>query len=111
MKKKIFFLCFVFAGIFIFSSHGWSFRCGLDLISTGDSKIKVSGICGAPTSKEQKCTDWNRETGACISSGETWHYNCGDSDFIYVLFFDRNGILTDETTAGRGFGPSNCRGR
>lgn len=110
MKKTIICLCFVLAGVFIFSSHGWSFRCGVGLISTGDTKVKTSYTCGNPTSKEQKCLDWNRTTGICVNKGETWYYNCGDNDFMYVLVFDESGTLISESDAGRGFGSSDCRG-
>lgn len=110
MKKIMFYLCFVLAGLFIFSSSGWTFRCGSGLISTGDTKVKTSYTCGDPTSKEQRCLEHHRETGLCVNKGETWYYNCGDNDFIYVLVFDENGTLISENTAGRGFGSSDCRG-
>lgn len=111
MKKIMFYLCFALAGVFVFFSVGWSFRCGNELASTGDSKIKILGSCGAPTSKEQKCLERHRETGRCINNGETWYYNCGDNDFIYILVFDEQGILISEKDAGRGFGLSDCRGK
>jgi hypothetical protein len=111
MKKIILYLFSIFVGVFVFAGNGWSFRCGADLISTGDTKIKTSMTCGNPTSKEQKCLERHRETGICINKGEAWYYNCGDSDFIYVLTFNEGGALISETTAGRGMGLSDCRGK
>ena len=90
---------------------GWSFRCGVDLITRSDTKIKTSMTCEKPTSKEQKCLEWHRETGICINKGEAWYYNCGDNDFIYVLTFSGDGTLISEDTAGRGMGLSDCRGK
>lgn len=41
---------------------------------------------------------------------EKWYYNCGESDFIYVLTFE-GGVLKSEETEGYGRGKSDCKGR
>lgn len=111
MKKAIIFLFFLLTGVFILSNNGWSFRCGNDLITTGDTRVKTSYTCGQPTSKEQRCLKRHVETGICLNKGEAWYYNCGENDFIYVLVFNEDGTLEKEDTAGRGYGSSDCRGR
>ena len=109
MKKLTLYLFSVFVGVFIFSGNGWAFRCGTNLITMGDTKIKTSLTCGEPTSKDQRCLQHHPETGICINRGEAWYYNCGDLDFIYVLVFSDGGTLISEDTVGRGTGSSSCR--
>lgn len=111
MKKVLFFLFAVSAAIFIMASDGWTFRCGLELVTTGNKKFHVLTACGEPTYKEKICIEHHRETGVCVNSGEAWYYNCGDSDFLYSLTFNEDGTLIKEDTAGRGKGMSDCGGR
>jgi hypothetical protein len=98
-----------------------AFRCGLGLVSSGDSKTQVLLTCGKPTSKEKSCENSQQYTSIdkhgkvkkhkkCGKKLEVWHYNCGDNDFIYKLTFE-NEKLADEITEGRGRGKSDCRGK
>jgi hypothetical protein len=111
----IFFLASIL--FLFFSAHEtFAFRCGSGMVSEGDTKTQVLVTCGKPTSKEKSCENrqftrtTNRNSRKCGKKLETWHYNCGEGDFIYTLTFENN-ILTNETTEGRGRGRSNCRGK
>lgn len=97
------------AVILLFASAGQSmaFRCGSNLVTTGDRKVKVQGACGLPTTKEIICP---RKSSSCPTTLEIWYYNCGDNDYIYALTFE-DGILTKETTEGSGVGNSYCLGK
>lgn len=121
MKKHLMILSLVFTFLFLTAIHGWAFRCGTGLVSTGDSKTKVQLTCGNPTSKEKACensqeyttrskTGKIKQTKKCGKKLDVWYYNCGDNDFIYKLTFE-NGILKKEDTEGRGHGKSDCQGR
>ena len=102
-----------------------AFRCGSGLVRAGDSTGKVLMECGPPTYKEgagsktkkqSLKSDREKETRerkpASVSGRKTerWFYNCGESDFLYVLTF-QNGVLEKEETQGYGKGKSDCRGR
>ncbi len=84
-----------------------AFRCGSNLVTTGDRKVKVQGACGLPTTKEIICP---KKSNSCPTTLEIWYYNCGDNDYIYALTFE-DGILTKETTEGSGVGNSYCLGK
>ena len=110
----LFLLCFAVA-------DGFAFRCGSDLVTSGDTKIQVSTTCGKPTSKETTCEGRHSATSVdkngkvkkskkCANQVEIWYYNCGDSDYIYALTFE-NGILKKESTEGKGKGKSDCLGK
>lgn len=110
MKKHlIILLSFVFV-VFI-TGNGFAFRCGSELISIGETKIHTIKICGQPTLKEKTCLERNTLTGICINEGEAWYYDCGESDFIYVLNFGENSRLISVQTGGQGSGVSICNGR
>lgn len=94
-----------------------AFRCGIRLVSAGDSKATVLATCGKPTSKEKACKEnWTSSSDSktkkkkCGEKVEVWYYNCGDNDFIYALTFEGN-TLTGENTEGRGKGKSDCNGK
>lgn len=94
-----------------------AFRCGIRLVSAGDSKAAVLATCGKPTSKEKACKEnWTSSSSSktkkkkCGEKVEVWYYNCGDNDFIYALTFEGN-TLSGENTDGRGKGKSNCTGK
>jgi hypothetical protein len=103
-----------------------AFRCGSGLVHVGDKAGKVLIECGPPTHKEgagtktgAKSSKTERERdrtaerrGSAGSSRkvERWYYNCGESDFIYVLTF-AGGVLEKEETEGYGKGKSDCQGR
>ncbi len=94
-----------------------AFRCGIRLVSVGDSKATVLATCGKPTLKEKTCKETSTSSSSskskkkkCGEKVEVWYYNCGDSDFIYALTFEGN-TLTGENTEGRGKGKSACTGK
>jgi hypothetical protein len=103
-----------------------AFRCGSGLVKTGDSTGKVLIECGQPTYKEGAGTKTKVKSSKTVkvqdkpaerrsSRGtsrkvERWYYNCGESDFIYVLTF-AGGVLEKEQTEGYGKGKSDCQGR
>jgi hypothetical protein len=104
MKKSSTIIFIVFLAILFFTTtNSFALRCGNDMVSEGDSKTRVQITCGKPTTKIKQSRKYHNKI-------EEWHYNCGDNDFIYKLTFE-NGILTNETTEGRGKGKSECRGR
>jgi len=82
-----------------------AFRCGAEVVSTGDSKANVLIKCGKPTHKDRMGA---KKKGK--RSVEKWYYNCGKDDFIYALTFE-NGILKNEEAQGRGRGESDCLGK
>jgi len=107
--------------LFFAAADCWAFRCGSGLVSSGDTKTQVLVTCGKPTSKEKSCENRQEYTTTdkygkirkfrkCGKKVEIWRYNCGDLDFIYALTF-KDGILTKDTTEGRGKGKSGCRGK
>jgi hypothetical protein len=103
-----------------------AFRCGSGLVHVGDKTGKVLIECGPPTYKEgaglktkgklskvekaKDATVERRHTSGTSRKGERWFYNCGESDFIYVLTFS-GGVLEKEETEGYGKGKSDCQGR
>ncbi|MHB8771462.1 MAG: DUF2845 domain-containing protein [Syntrophales bacterium] len=103
-----------------------AFRCGSGLVRAGDTTGKVLMECGPPTYKEgagtktkaksvktEKARDRTAERKVSRGAGrkvERWFYNCGESDFLYVLTF-AGGVLEKEETQGYGKGKSDCLGR
>ena len=131
MKKRVKTNCVVLvvASVFcfFFVLDAQAFRCGDEIVGTGDSKAKVLIKCGKPTFREKVGVKKSTRTkgqkrGAAdkkpvydtkhptTKSVEKWHYNCGKDDFIYVLTFE-GGVVTREDTDGRGRGASECLGR
>lgn len=131
MKKRVKTILVVlvaaFVFCFLFVHNVQAFRCGDEVVGTGDSKAKVLIKCGKPTFQEKagvkksmRATGERRGTSQgqyvsgkkhAITKGvEKWTYNCGKSDFIYVLTFE-GGVVTREDTDGRGRGDSECLGK
>jgi hypothetical protein len=127
MKKNttLFFVATVFGLFFVFDAH--AFRCGDEIVGTGDSRGKVLIKCGKPTHKEKVGVKKSTRTKAqkhvaedkqvvhdtrpaTAKSVEKWSYNCGKDDFIYVLTFE-GGVVVKEDTDGRGRGASECLGK
>lgn len=96
-----------FAFLFFSIQSAFAFRCGSGLVTTGDTKVKVLGTCGEPTSKEMICP---KKTYSCPNIVEVWYYNCGSNDYIYALTFEDSKLIK-ETTEGSGKGQSDCLGR
>jgi len=84
-----------------------AFKCGDEMISTGDSRASVLMKCGKPNHTDSYGVKRSKRSG---QGTEKWYYNCGKGDFIYVLIFE-NGVLKSEETEGRGSGKSNCLGK
>ena len=127
MKRNVVLFSTLFILFFLFSIDANAFRCGDEVVGTGDSKAKVLIKCGKPTFQEKVGTKKSTRTkgqkrGATdkkpvydtkhptTKKVEKWHYNCGKNDFIYVLTFE-GGVVTWEDTDGRGRGASECLGR
>lgn len=79
------------------------FRCGPEIVSVGDTTGKVFTDCGEPT--------WKESVGYRNGLMETqlWYYNCGSSDYLYVLHFV-GGRLKNVESQGYGKGDSDCYG-
>jgi hypothetical protein len=122
-KIVVFFAACTFSLLFSLNAH--AFRCGDEIVGTGDSKAKVLVKCGKPTYKEKAAKTGRKSKGGRHADGnesyahnkrgksggmEKWSYNCGKEDFIYVLTFE-NGVVVREDTDGRGRGRSECLGR
>lgn len=127
MKKNaaLLFVATVFGLYFVSDVH--AFRCGDEIVGTGDSKAKVLIKCGKPTFKEKVGAKKSTRTKgqkrvaadnqyvydtrhSTTKSVEKWSYNCGKDDLIYVLTFE-GGVVVKEDTDGRGRGASECLGR
>lgn len=105
-------------------SSSLAFRCGDEIVSCGESTGAVLYKCGEPeyiTGKKKEVkgtfasgTEYKRSTSYTTGGyqqeeikTETWHYNCGDNDFVYALTFEDN-VLVKEDTPTRGYGKSKC---
>jgi hypothetical protein len=88
------------------ADDGHAFRCGSEVVTTGDSVVSLSARCGRPSRKEFMSEKFQGRW----ESVEKWFYNCGDNDFIYVLTIVHSKIVSDDSV-GRGTGPSQCQGR
>lgn len=123
MQKGLILFLMVFSMIAGMTVDCPAFRCGDEIVGRGDSSSVVLMKCGPPSDKEQVKTDtqgiYNGQYGGGSFDGsyseetkliEKWYYNCGQSDFIYVLTFKGN-IMVKEDTEGRGSGTSDCKGR
>jgi hypothetical protein len=121
----VFLAAFILLTVYGLDAH--AFRCGDEIIGTGDSRSKVSIKCGPPTYKERVSGKKGARAGggqyadakhrsahgkkkSSAKGLEKWSYNCGKDDFIYVLTFE-GGVVTKIDTDGRGTGASQCRGR
>ena len=96
-----------------------SFRCGQEIVKTGDSSAEVLTRCGKPTFVEEAASikrgagrSAKRDTGEglvfkkgryteTIQRVENWYYDRGPSEFIYVLTFI-GGVLSNIKTEGYG---------
>lgn len=114
------------AVLFFSGGDAAAFRCnqGKGLVSAGDTKARVRIECGQPDSVEKsKSVTRGRYAGETVEtkngrvrggyyteetlSVEKWYYNCGENDFLYVLTFEGD-VMVSVETAGRGKGPSRC---
>jgi hypothetical protein len=119
MVAAVLFLCSV--------TGAQAFRCGQEIVGTGDSEARVLIKCGKPTFKKKEGAKKSaRAKGdqrtaldsrsvydkkhSAAKGVEKWYYNCGKDDFVYVLTFE-GGVVVREDTDGRGAGASECLGR
>jgi hypothetical protein len=88
MKKSLFFCLIV---LFLFSTTGYSLRCGNDLVQKGDTKMEVINCCGEPIYKETVGTvSEMTKIGEILQKIEVpiekWSYDVGGG-VIHVLTF------------------------
>ena len=105
--KKLLWMLPIAIALALPGADGQAFKCGDEMISTGDSRASVLMKCGKPNHKDSYGATRSKRGRPGI---EKWYYNCGKGDFIYVLTFE-NGVLKSEETEGRGSGKSSCLGK
>jgi hypothetical protein len=121
--------------VFILLMHvdSFAFRCGKQLVGVGEVKYRVVQLCGEPDYKEvvkSQTQDSNTTTYAGARSQryrprwhprsytgggyneetvliENWSYDCGSNDFIYVLTFEGDRLIKEDTK-GRGSQSGDC---
>jgi len=108
-------------------SGSQAFRCGDEIISSGDNMGRVLFRCGEPeyiTGKKKEVRgsfgSASKHRGSISYSRggyqeeeiktEIWHYNCGANDFVYALTF-KDDILVKEEEITRGYGENKCISR
>jgi len=80
-----------------------TFRCGSEIVTTGDTTVHTLLACGQPSYTEIL------NPGVVGTRVEKWFYNCGSGSFIQVLRF-AGGRLQDVKTEDYGRGESQCVG-
>ena len=93
-------------GVFLIFTDCYAFRCGDNLVSSGDSVVSLNARCGRPSWRSSTI----QQFGNTWERVEKWFYNCGKDDFIYVLTIKGDRIISD-TSLERGAGTSQCKGR
>ena len=92
------------------TQNAYAFRCGNDLVATGDSKITVINKCGKPDWIDR----WSEDVIDFPDSdfehrvtriNERWIYNPGPRKFIRIITFNGSTVAALET-GGQGFTPS-----
>lgn len=93
-KRKLFcllmaqaLLCFVLHGFA--SADEDSIRCSSALVQIGDSKMEVMNKCGDPDIKDH----------------ERWTYDMGEGNFIYLLTFTSDKLVSIEQKGRGGLHP------
>ncbi|MDY6820813.1 MAG: DUF2845 domain-containing protein [Deferribacterota bacterium] len=111
----------VFVGFLLFTilsvAVGDSFRCGNQVVSTGDLKMEVLSKCGPPDDSEivsydttgsvSKSTSKSKTFSATTKKVEKLYYNCGNGKFIRVLTLIDGKVVSIEND-GYGTGPQKC---
>ncbi len=84
--------------------HADSFRCGSDLITKGESAIRLKVKCGEPVARETLTRKEMDKRGVThvIEYGERWTYNFGSSNFMQLVTVE-NGLVTEIENGPRGF--------
>lgn len=98
--KKIYFLVLI---LLFFTSSAYAFYCGNEIVGRWDHAGDVVKKCGQPLKKGYTNENYNGN----MQSVESWFYNCGETDFLYVLKFINNVVFKIETIQ-RGTGSSQC---
>lgn len=94
-------------------SHAFSFRCGVEIVSVGDTQSEVIEKCGKPDWVESKYGPVPPETRRQAIPPETrmelqiveadrWYYNLGPNQFIRILVFNQ-GVLVNIEAGGYGY--------
>lgn len=99
------------------------FRCGSEIVESGDTAFEVRGKCGGPDYREITVVEVKKSSGkkkkiqrtimvyagsdySGVSSGnEKWYYDCGPNRFIYILTFSGSKLI--EVERG-GYGTEGC---
>ncbi len=107
MRNLILFGCLLLA-----AAPAQALRCGNNLISEGDSTLRLKQFCGEPAQVEQREDriaveryDSGRQhyyTDYVAEPYEIWTYNFGPRRFINRIEV-RNGVIKRITTGGYGF--------
>jgi hypothetical protein len=121
--------------IFVLLMHmdSFAFRCGNQLVGMGEVKYRVIQLCGEPDYKEVVKSE-TRDSSTTTYAGsrsqryrphrhsrsyndggyneetvviENWTYDCGSNDFIYVLTFEGDRLIKEDTK-GRGSQSGDC---
>lgn len=79
-----------------------TFRCGIDLVQLGDSKVSAQQKCGQPVAKDSFCKPApgapagtrarGLPSGVCESVDE-WTYNPGYGQFMTTLRFESGRLV------------------
>jgi len=137
MNKQVYskqILSAIFSLYFIFCTYSncLAFRCGKEVTSSSDPKSVVEAKCGQPdyvTTERQFRGGYSESYGSVGQSNrygrsqyqsgrsggytedeiifENWHYNCGENDFIYVIRFENDRQIS-ENTLSRGNRGKKC---
>jgi hypothetical protein len=131
-KKTLSFGIIISIFVLLLCVDSFAFRCGSQLVGTGEVKYRVIQLCGEPDYKEivkaqtQDSTTWygsarsryhrpHRHSRSYDSSSsnvetvpiENWTYDCGSNDFIYVLTFEGDRLIKEDSK-GRGSPSGDC---
>lgn len=113
MKKSTAILATAIAAFWAQGAGADSFRCGVRLVSDGDSIDKVAALCGPPTDVQrrevlQRPIRWYRGRPYYTSYEpvpipiEYWTYNLGPNKLMRRLKFE-DGLLVDVETLSHGY--------
>lgn len=80
-----------------------AFRCGNELVQTGDRKYHVVEKCGEPDFRDHHAGLLVPGVGP-VDVTEIWYYNPGPNRLLRILTFQQ-GRLRSIETGGRGFNP------
>ncbi len=116
MRRLALTLVILVAMLFVLNDAALAFRCGTRLVNVGDLKAQVLGKCGPPDSVDfweedriervfgYSYSDDSYYLGTRIPTAvvvrvpiEEWTYNPGPTQFIRILKFENNRLISIET--------------